>query len=538
VLSKMEKYQVALLMNIRKQLQEWFEKSQPVQYQDVKRFLHSLAGTSQTIGLEYLGKVSAELLDGISENPHSTWDTKELQSLLIDIIKICYKDEIVEVEQIMANDKPPQTSASILLIDDDLSILIYLKEQFEQQGWHVFVASNREKAITAFYELKPDCLILDVYMQEEDGFELLSYFNEQARQRFIPTIMISADNSRETRIKAFQMGADDFLAKPLDMEECLVKIERHLERRKLFTEYLLVDELTGAYNRKYLTEVYKQQQTNYIRNKEAYCIAMIDLDHFKKVNDTYGHLMGDEVLQRFVKHVKSNIRTTDQLFRYGGEEFVLHLPRTNAEEAQTTLNRILSSFGKESFHINNQTFFVTFSAGIVEVSSESTLENILNQADRALYTAKEKGRNQVVVSCHHQQMKLKKFNLAIIDDDPIIRTMLTELLGRIDLGNRYEVQIHTYKDGLEFMNSTIINEDTHCFVILDGMMPKMDGLEVLQRLRKEKRHDQFTVVMLTSRNSENDIQRALQLGADDYMTKPFKLMELEARMQLLMKRVK
>ncbi|QCS54038.1 response regulator [Priestia flexa] len=99
VLSKMEKYQVALLMNIRKQLQEWFEKSQPVQYQDVKRFLHSLAGTSQTIGLEYLGKVSAELLDGISENPQSTWDTKELQILLIDIIKICYKDEGIGIPE-------------------------------------------------------------------------------------------------------------------------------------------------------------------------------------------------------------------------------------------------------------------------------------------------------------------------------------------------------------------------------------------------------------------------------------------------------
>ncbi|MEH7608507.1 response regulator transcription factor [Priestia megaterium] len=128
--------------------------------------------------------------------------------------------------------------------------------------------------------------------------------------------------------------------------------------------------------------------------------------------------------------------------------------------------------------------------------------------------------------------------MAIIDDDSIIRTMLKELLSKIDVGDRYEVKIEVFKDGIEFFESQWIHSSDQYFVILDGMMPKMDGLEVLQKLRHNKRHDQYTVIMLTSRNSEQDIQRALELGADDYMTKPFKLMELEARVRHLMKKVK
>ncbi len=128
--------------------------------------------------------------------------------------------------------------------------------------------------------------------------------------------------------------------------------------------------------------------------------------------------------------------------------------------------------------------------------------------------------------------------MAIIDDDSIIRTMLKELLSKIDVGDRYEVKIEVFKDGIEFFESQWIHSSDQYFVILDGMMPKMDGLEVLQKLRQHKRHDQYTVIMLTSRNSEQDIQRALELGADDYMTKPFKLMELEARVRHLMKKVK
>ncbi|MEI2375646.1 response regulator [Priestia megaterium] len=535
----MDKYQITLLANVRNQLQEWTDQTEEIPHEEVYRFLHSISGTSATIGLHYLGDRSRELMEALEKNQKKTWDYAELNAFLLDIIKISYQDEIESVEDINKPLEINEKTANILLVDDDLSMLMYLKEQFEKQGWYVLATASKEKAITAFYEWKPDCFVVDVHMKDGTGFDILSFLRDKTKQMFIPIVMMSVDNQRKTRLQAFRLGADDFFVKPLDMEESVLRIGHHIERKKLLNSFSMVDELTGAYNRTYLKEIYSQQLSSYARSKEPFCLALLDLDLFKRVNDQYGHLMGDQVLQAFVEYMKHEIRPTDHIFRYGGEEFILLLPKTNIKEAETVLNRLLDSFVKKVFTHQSNSFYCSFSGGVVEVhNNEWPLEKALHQADEALYIAKESGRQKIVASSQSKLVKKRTLRMAIIDDDSIIRTMLKELLSKIDVGDRYEVKIEVFKDGIEFFESQWIHSSDQYFVILDGMMPKMDGLEVLQKLRQQKRHDQYTVVMLTSRNSEQDIQRALELGADDYMTKPFKLMELEARVRHLMKKVK
>ncbi|MFP7734879.1 diguanylate cyclase [Priestia aryabhattai] len=304
-------------------------------------------------------------------------------------------------------------------------------------------------------------------------------------------------------MQAFKLGADDFFVKPLDMEESLLQIGHHIERKRMFNSFSMFDELPGAYNRTYLKEIYSQQLSSYARSKESFCLALLDLDLFKGINDQYGHLMGDQVLQAFVEYMKREIRPTDHIFRYGGEEFILLLPKTNVKEAETVLNRLLESFSKKMFTHKKSSFYCSSSGGVVEVhNNEWLLNKALHQADEALYVAKELGRKKIVASSQSKLVKRRTLRMAIIDDDSIIRTMLKELLSKIDVGDRYEVKIEVFKDGIEFFESEWIHSSDQYFVILDGMMPKMDGLEVLQKLRQQKRHDQYTVIMLTSRNSE------------------------------------
>ncbi|WP_110113447.1 diguanylate cyclase [Bacillus sp. CGMCC 1.16541] len=532
----MEKYQAALLKNIRETLKKWFEDEQAISHEEVIRFLHSLSGTAQTIGLTDLGEMARTLMEQIEGETPKQWSNSDLRMRLVAIITLCYQDEIIESDS--KQERMVKGKSIVLLVDKDTSVLMHLKDEMERVGWYVLAVTDIQKAIQVFYESKPHCVVLDLDMQQQSS-ELVNFLHEQTNHRFVPTVMISEHHDKRTRLTAFEIGADDFIPKPIDVEEFVVRVKRHLERKKQFDYHLLVDELTNVYNRKYLIERFNQQQAEYKRLQEAYCIVMIDIDKFKSVNDDYGHLQGDQVLKEFASFLKSSMRSTDVIFRYGGEEFVLLLPRTHANDAKVLLDRLLEQFSIITFTHGAHSFSCTFSAGIVEVDHEDTpLDVWLDRVDQALYKAKESGRKQVVIACSSGQKRKRTLRIAIVDDDPVVRTMLTETMKKVDMEGAYDVVVQPFKDGETFLRDEWTHSDDQYVVILDGMMPKMDGLEVLQRLRKTKRHDKYKMIMLTTRKSEQDIKKALELGADDYMTKPFKLLEVEARIHHLMKRMK
>ena len=142
----------------------------------------------------------------------------------------------------------------IQIIDDDVSMLILLKDVLEEKGWMVMTHTNPEKAVKQYFEMKPDCLILDIQLPHKDGFQVLQEIQEHNEKYFIPTIMISVKNNKQIRIEAYQKGADDFFEKPIDIEEFVAKVDRHLQRKKIFDQSVLIDELTQVYNRKFLVE--------------------------------------------------------------------------------------------------------------------------------------------------------------------------------------------------------------------------------------------------------------------------------------------
>ncbi|MBS4197761.1 diguanylate cyclase [Lederbergia citri] len=536
----LQKYINHLFQSIKSKLSEWLslEDGETILAEDVYRFLHSIKGTSGTLQLVNLMQVSDGLLNKL-DRYKKEWDITDLKTFLFPIIELTYSHENFN-ESVISDEPVFHTNAPLIqIIDDDVSLLMLLKDVLEEKNWIVVTNTNPDKAVKQYFEMKPDCLILDIQLPHKDGFQVLQEIQEHNEKHFIPTIMISIKNNKQTRIEAYQKGADDFLNKPIDIQELVAKIERHLQRKRIFEQSVLIDELTQVYNRKFLVESLPRFFQHFNRSKEEFSICIVDIDFFKKINDTYGHLMGDKVLKEFAQYLKSHIRTLDMIYRYGGEEFVIVFPKTTNKEAKGRIEELIKGFSQKVFSHNDIDFSVSFSAGVFTVEDESvTMDEAFKRADSSLYEAKRLGRARVecsqLVDNVYQKVIL---NISVVDDDIIIRTILAQILESLTI-KHVELNIKVFENGPSFLNSEHAKEDINHFLILDGIMPIMDGLEVLQKIKQSSNAHRYKVLMLTGRKSKNEIEHALKLGADDYVIKPFYVRELKERIERMLNRMK
>jgi two-component system, cell cycle response regulator len=534
----LNKYKNLLFQKIKQQTLVWFEESVEafISNTEVYRFLHSIHGSSGTLQLGGLHQLSGSLMKEMDETIEKQWDKNELRNFLHDLLTLTYEYENFNENENTKEMLQSENVPLIQIIDDDVSMLIFLKDAFEEKGWMTVVTTNPEKAISQYIEMNPDCVIIDINLPNKNGFEILDDLVAHNNHQFVPKMMMSIINNRETRIKALKMGADDFVEKPIDLEELLAKMERLLGRKKLYDESVLLDELTKVYNRKWLKDVFVRNLNDLKRYNQVFSIAFIDLDHFKNLNDSFGHLTGDQVLVKFANFLKENTRSSDIVFRFGGEEFVVLFQNTRQSEAVEIVSRLLNEFSRHSFEKDQQTFYITFSAGVYTINNPDTMiVDAINAADQALYKAKAAGRARVeTINQPLENVVKKKLFITIIDDDDIIRTMLMRILKTMEF-EQLEIDVEAFSDGIKFFESQRLEKSGEHFLILDGVMPVMDGIEILQRVKKERN---LLVLMLTGRKSESDIEKALKLGADDYITKPFSIKELQARIQRLITRMK
>lgn len=536
----LDKYKAIFITRMTKELKSLFEldgEESLIKHKEVYQLLHTIKGTSGTLDLDLLFQLVSDLMEEVEERQHD-WTEPELKKFLSKLIEICheyehFQEEMDKVLEVRNVDVP-----LIQLIDDDVSLLIFLKEKLESKGWMVIANTKADHAIEQFYSLHPDCIIIDINLTNVSGFDVLADIHKHTKHSFVPKIMCSIDNDKKTRLTAYQAGADDFIEKPIHIDEFLIRIERHLERKKIFDHSVLIDELTQVYNRKFLQDSYNRFISDVIRTKTTGTIAILDIDHFKKVNNTYGHVVGDKVLTAFAKFLKGNIRSTDTLFRYGGEEFVILFQRARESEIMEVLNRMLKQFSEIVFEEDGEKFSLTFSGGIYEIESKNiTLNKAIETTDEALYAAKEKGRNRIESANKMVHAPAKKLlNVSIVDDDSLIRSILVNIFETIDI-KHIALDVRVYEDGMKFLESNRLEENGMHFLVLDGIMPVMDGLELLQIVKRTAYRHNAHILMLTGRKSERDIAEALKLGADDYVTKPFSITELQARITRLIMRM-
>jgi diguanylate cyclase (GGDEF)-like protein len=295
----------------------------------------------------------------------------------------------------------------VLIVDDTLANIDILVHICKQKDLEVSIAKNGSAALELIGQKKPDLILLDIMMPGINGYEVCRKLKEQEDTKDIPVIFITALSDTLNVVKGFEVGGVDYIVKPFEAMEVLARVRTQLSLQKLATEknelireldsLARIDPLTGLSNRRDIMEILNNEQFRYERYGKTYAVIMGDIDHFKKINDQFGHDTGDYILKGVANSLKNEVRKVDFLSRWGGEEFLVVLPETNLSGGAKVAELILKSLQKEKFKFNGKDISVTMSFGIGCHTGEGmTLDELLKMADERLYAAKERGRNQVV----------------------------------------------------------------------------------------------------------------------------------------------
>ncbi len=319
------------------------------------------------------------------------------------------------------NKKRDLPAGNILVVDDNPQNLRLLIAILSMRGYKVRPAPSGSIALESALSTLPDLILLDIMMPEMDGYQVCQKLKERELTSSVPIIFISAIDAVEDKVKAFEMGAVDYITKPFQAEEILARVNTHLslrraqiqleeeiERRKISEEALKAislkyqkmatqDYLTGVSNRRNFMERAEEELSRAKRYNHPLTFLMMDIDHFKRINDTYGHQTGDTILKKVSMTSIDNLRINDLFGRIGGEEFAALLPETPLSDARLVADRIRKSVEKSTWQIDDKSVSCTVSIGISELNNDlSTLDLLMKRADEALYSAKSSGRNCVV----------------------------------------------------------------------------------------------------------------------------------------------
>ncbi len=286
----------------------------------------------------------------------------------------------------------------ILIVDDDPEQVAYYALVLQQAGMITSVALDPKRVIAVLNEAKPELVLMDMYMPGCNGMELASIIRQHEAFVGIPIVFLSVETDLDRQLAAIQLGGDDFLTKPIKPEHLVLSITTRAARTRNIRYFLERDSLTGLLNHTNLKEQLAREVVRAARLGAPVSFAMIDVDHFKNVNDTYGHLTGDGVLRSLSRLLQERLRRTDIIGRYGGEEFGVILLNTKSDVAARIMDEIRDNFSRISQQADGEEFFVTFSCGVASFPEIKEAGALNAGADYALYEAKETGRNRVVIT--------------------------------------------------------------------------------------------------------------------------------------------
>ncbi len=286
----------------------------------------------------------------------------------------------------------------ILIVDDDPEQVSFHALLLQQAGMITSVARDPKQVVKLLVEAKPELILMDMYMPGCSGMELAAIIRQQEAFVSIPIVFLSVETDMDKQLAAIRRGGDDFLTKPIRPEHLITSITNRAERTRSMRYLMERDSLTGLLNHTNLKEQLNREVMRANRTGSEMCFAMIDVDHFKKVNDHYGHLTGDRVLKGLARLLQERLRATDIIGRYGGEEYAVILLNTSLENAQHIMNEMRDKFSKLTQRAEGKEFNVTFSCGIAGYPDYETAGELNEAADKALYEAKETGRNRVVIA--------------------------------------------------------------------------------------------------------------------------------------------
>jgi len=456
-------------------------------------------------------------------------------------------------------------SARILIADDDPTNIAILTKSLSEAGYAVVSATDGARAVEIANEELPDLILLDIMMPRLNGLEASQALKSNEATASIPVLFVTAQTASERIVDAFKHGGVDYITKPLRVDEVLARVsvhvrlqrtERELGRRNLQLEELAQkleqlnleltrqaqqDGLTKLLNRNAWEESARLEQARTDRHGSVYGIVMLDVDHFKALNDAQGHQVGDDCLRRIAECFSSECRSTDVIGRYGGEEFVILTSETDEQGVRDLAERIRMAVWDLALpHPTSRTADrITISLGTA-CSRIGSPEATIKAADQALYRAKTSGRNRVC-SAHDPAPAAATDGapiepgpsafpnedwpgtVLVVDDDLTSRTLCKGILA----SNGYSV--HEACDGVAALAE--VQKHPPDVILMDFTMPRMDGLVCVRRLKASAATRDIPIVMVSARTDAHDIESALAAGADEYIAKPVTRRELEVRVR-------
>ncbi len=307
--------------------------------------------------------------------------------------------------------------AVILVVDDEIDTIATIRTWLQGKGFQVVTATSGEEAVEAAAGTRPDVALLDVNLPDFSGIEVARRLQQDSRTA--GTALVFVTGRRENRIRAacFEAGAEDYVTKPFDFIEVETRLRAVLRKKELRDELqranralrrankalkklLIIDEKTKLHNYRFFKERIVEEFKRAARYDNPLSCIMLDLDHFKEINDTLGHHVGDRVLEEFGRILTDQARETDLVVRYGGEEFIVLLPHTDASRALTVANRIRRATATRTFIANETPLKLTVSCGVATYPANPHIqdeEDLVRAADVALYAAKNAGRNRAEI---------------------------------------------------------------------------------------------------------------------------------------------
>jgi diguanylate cyclase (GGDEF)-like protein len=286
----------------------------------------------------------------------------------------------------------------ILIIDDSPDALAVAKTRLAHEGHEIMCAGGGKEGLEAVGRDIPDLVLLDVDMPGMTGFEVCQRLKSEAVTSSIPVVFLSGSDGADDKVKGLDLGGVDFVTKPFDAFELCARVRAALRTKRLqdlLRKHALMDPLTELFNRRALDECLDREWARHLRYGGHLTVIMADIDHFKRVNDRFGHATGDEVLRQVARLLAAGCRESDTAARSGGEEFVVVAPEIPIQGAAGLAERLRMSICSRPLAVHDKTLEVTVSFGVADSEGRKTAGALLQAADEALYRAKSAGRNCV-----------------------------------------------------------------------------------------------------------------------------------------------
>ncbi len=291
-------------------------------------------------------------------------------------------------------------AARILSVEDDPQQASYLRSILESGGYEVAVCADPKRFETALREFRPDLVLMDILLPDISGYDLVRYLRQDERNAALPVLFLTTESQMQSRFRSAQVGGDDHLTKPIVPPVLLSVVASRLERARFLKNLLNRDGLTRLFTHTALIERAQALHAQKGRDPSRhFAWVMIDLDHFKSVNDRFGHPVGDRVLATLAALLRRRLRQSDTIGRYGGEEFVVLFEGLPEKEVVHLMERVLDEFREIDLEAPGKPpFRATFSAGVAMLTEDMTLDTWKKAADDALYAAKAAGRNRIATT--------------------------------------------------------------------------------------------------------------------------------------------